>query len=191
MATLFNTTPSETYKDLLTVASDSRNQGLESSVKQVFDGDGVGSPLWISTSLLQVGTSSASAGIDVYGRVSAKQLALMKTDGTDIVALTPNDNGSVNMVVPFITKQSVTFQADGADDIVMDAQNSSMKRGDGSKGNVKLGSTDVVLQKGTTDLLTAKEDGTIRFQNITSGNAPGSPTAGDLAVIDGELNMGV
>jgi len=85
----------------------------------------------------------------------------------------------------------VTFQAQGYDDMVMDATNSSMKRGDGTKGNVKLGATDVTLQKGSTDLMTAKEDGTIRFQNITSGNEPSNPTAGDLIVIDGELNIGV
>tara|TARA_R100001463_G_scaffold132082_2_gene192502 strand:+ start:306 stop:875 length:570 start_codon:yes stop_codon:yes gene_type:complete len=189
MAGLAGKNITDTYKDLLTVSGTSSNEGLTTGLKQIFDGEGVGSPLWVSTSLLQVGSSSTTASIDVYGRVSAKQLALMKTDGTDIIALTPNDNGSVNMVVPFVTKQSVTFQHDGSDDIVMDAQNSAMKRGDGSKGNVKLGSTDVTLQKGTTDLLTAKEDGTIKFQNVNS--LPSNPEAGDLINYNGVLNVGV
>jgi hypothetical protein len=191
MATLFNTTPAATYKDLLTVASDTPNQGLESSLKRIFDGDGIGSPLWVSTTEIQVGLSSDTANLEVYGRVTARDFALRTAiSGTEHTTLSINEDGSVNFIRPIVTKSSVTFKSDGADDIVMDASNSSMQRGDGSKGNVKLGSTDVTLQKGSTDLLTAKEDGTIRFQNISSGNEP-TPTAGDLVLIDGELQIGV
>tara|TARA_Y100001938_G_C7980988_1_gene374373 strand:- start:125 stop:709 length:585 start_codon:yes stop_codon:yes gene_type:complete len=194
MASLLNKKPSETYKDLLTVSSDTTNQGLESSVKQVFDGEGVGSRLYLSTTAVQVGTSNLHQGanLTVYGSVKAEKLTLMEQiSGDTHDVLSVNSDGSVNFLKPIVTKSTVTFQAQGYDDMVMDATNSSMKRGDGTKGNVKLGATDVTLQKGSTDLMTAKEDGTIRFQNITSGNEPSNPTAGDLIVIDGELNIGV
>ena len=54
MASLTGQLIGGTYKDLLTVASATANEGLETSVKQIFDGDGIGSPLWIGTNSLQV-----------------------------------------------------------------------------------------------------------------------------------------
>ena len=181
-----------TYKDVLNLFDTVENEGLTSSAKRIFDGGGVGSPLYMSTSLLQVGTSSVSADMKVFGSISAKSIKLKKPiNNEEFSVFTPNSDGSINVLVDFKTKSSVVFQADGYDNIVMDATNSSMKRGDGSKGNVKLGATDVTLQKGTTDLFTAKEDGTIQFQKITDANKPSNPSAGDLAIIDNELHIGV
>tara|TARA_X000001388_G_C2215945_1_gene117238 strand:- start:308 stop:1180 length:873 start_codon:yes stop_codon:yes gene_type:complete len=54
MASLLNKTPAETYKDLLTVSSASSNQGLESSLKSVFDGEGVESAIQLSTTHLKI-----------------------------------------------------------------------------------------------------------------------------------------
>jgi|21_taG_2_1085346.scaffolds.fasta_scaffold05495_2 hypothetical protein len=54
MASLLNKTPAETYKDLLTVSSASSNQGLESSLKSVFDGEGVESAIQLSTTTLKI-----------------------------------------------------------------------------------------------------------------------------------------
>lgn len=54
MASLLNKTPAETYKDLLTVASASTNQGLETSLKSVFDGEGVESAIQLSTTHLKI-----------------------------------------------------------------------------------------------------------------------------------------
>lgn len=193
MASLLNTKPSETYKDLLTVASDTRNQGLESTVKQVFDGEGVGSPLYLSTSLVQVGTTNLNGGanVKVHGHVIAENISLINSSGGNTNVLSINSDGSVNFQAPIVTKSTVTFTAQGYDDLVMDATNSAMTRGDGTKGRVNMGDTSVTLAKGSNNLLTAQEDGTIRFQSISSGNEPSTPTAGDMIVIDGELNIGV
>tara|TARA_R100001443_G_scaffold43793_2_gene56807 strand:+ start:5455 stop:6036 length:582 start_codon:yes stop_codon:yes gene_type:complete len=193
MASLLNTKPSETYKDLLTVASDTRNQGLESTVKQVFDGEGVGSPLYLSTSLVQVGTTNLHGGanVKVHGHVMAENISLINSVGGNTNVLSINSDGSVNFQAPIVTKSTVTFTAQGYDDLVMDATNSAMTRGDGTKGRVNMGDTSVTLAKGSNNLLTAQEDGTIRFQSISSGNEPSTPTAGDMIVIDGELNIGV
>jgi len=54
MATLTSKNISNTYKDLLTVSGSTSNEGITSSVKRIFDGEGTGSPLWMSTNMLQV-----------------------------------------------------------------------------------------------------------------------------------------
>tara|TARA_R100001463_G_scaffold45491_1_gene93788 strand:- start:525 stop:791 length:267 start_codon:yes stop_codon:yes gene_type:complete len=54
MATLNNKKVKETFGDLLTVLGSTNGEGLTSSVKRIFDGDGTGSPLWMSTNMLQV-----------------------------------------------------------------------------------------------------------------------------------------
>ena len=54
MATLYNTKVKDTYADLLTVLGGTSGEGLTSSNKRIFDGDGTGSPLWISTNTLQI-----------------------------------------------------------------------------------------------------------------------------------------
>tara|TARA_R110000824_G_scaffold166526_2_gene343322 strand:+ start:1761 stop:2039 length:279 start_codon:yes stop_codon:yes gene_type:complete len=54
MASLTGQLIGGTYKDLLTVSGGTSNEGLETSVKQIFDGDGIGSPLWIGTNSLQI-----------------------------------------------------------------------------------------------------------------------------------------
>jgi len=70
MASLLNQTPSQSYKDLLTVASDTPNQGLETTVKQVRDGEGIGSPLYLNTAWVQVGTDSANSTLVIKGNLS-------------------------------------------------------------------------------------------------------------------------
>jgi len=71
MASLLNKTPAETFKDLLTVASDTPNQGLESTAKRVFDGEGVGSPLFLGTDTLDiVGATTISSNTSVTGNLS-------------------------------------------------------------------------------------------------------------------------
>lgn len=44
----------DTYHDLLTVLGSTEGEGLETSAKQIFDGAGIGSPLWMSTNTLQI-----------------------------------------------------------------------------------------------------------------------------------------
>ena len=62
MASLTGQDITGTYKDLLTVSGSTRNEGLESAVKQVFDGDGIGSPLWMGTNTLQITVTMSITG---------------------------------------------------------------------------------------------------------------------------------
>ena len=76
MAALTGKQITNTYKDILTVLGSTSNEGLTSSAKQIFDGEGVGSAMWVSTNLLQVGSTSSTASVDVYGGVTARNYKL-------------------------------------------------------------------------------------------------------------------
>jgi len=54
MANLSDTRIRDTFKDLLTVYSGTGNEGITGNAKRIFDGDGTGSPLWMSTNMLQI-----------------------------------------------------------------------------------------------------------------------------------------
>jgi len=190
MATLFNNTPAATYKDLLTVAGSTLNEGLESSLKRMFDGDGVGSQLYLSTTTVEVGTAHEPSNFEVHGIATVRSLSFRPAGGSPTNLLQASSTGVLTVLGAIETKSSVTFKQAGGEDLVMDAQNGAMKRGDGTKGNIKLGDDNVKLQKGNTDLLTALEDGRIQLRNISSGSEP-TPSVGDLAIIDGELRIGV
>ena len=71
MASLTGQLIGGSYKDLLTVAGSTANEGLESSVKQIFDGDGIGSPLWIGTNSLQItGTMTITGTLNLQNKTS-------------------------------------------------------------------------------------------------------------------------
>jgi len=57
MASLAGRQVANTYKDILHVYNGTENQGLEVTTKRVFDGEGVGSPLYLGTDFIEVGTS--------------------------------------------------------------------------------------------------------------------------------------
>ncbi len=60
MPDLGNKSPGTTYKDLLTVYDGDDNEGLETDLKQVNDGEGVNSCIQISTTKLNIATHNGS-----------------------------------------------------------------------------------------------------------------------------------
>jgi hypothetical protein len=54
MADLTSYKVKDTYADLLTIFNGTINEGITGSAKRIFDGDGTGSPLWMSTNTLQI-----------------------------------------------------------------------------------------------------------------------------------------
>ena len=54
MADLTSYKVKDTYKDILTVFNGTINEGITGSTKRIFDGDGTGSPLWMSANTLQI-----------------------------------------------------------------------------------------------------------------------------------------
>jgi len=82
MANLTSYTVSETYKDLLTVLGSTANQGLENTAKQVFDGEGTGSPLYLGTTTLDVvGTTTFTGDVTITGTLSPSKL-IIKTESS-------------------------------------------------------------------------------------------------------------
>ena len=189
MASLSGREISKTFKDLLHVYSGTEGEGLESGAKQIFDGEGIASAMWLSTSTLQVGDASTTASIDVRGDSISKAIKLRDTSNNVHDIMDVSTAGEVDFKTNIKTKGKVTFTKAGHEDIVMSAENGTMERGDGSKGKVKLGDTTVSLRKGTNDLLVAKEDGTIKLQNVDT--LPSSPAAGDIVNYNGKINIGV
>lgn len=101
MAGLRNLQIANSYKDLLTILDDTNpNQGLESTSKRVFDGDGIQSPLFLSTTAVDIAGNLTSTGtitgntlFSTDGNISSNQTELslksgstelfkIKTDGT-------------------------------------------------------------------------------------------------------------
>ena len=80
MASLTGKNITTTYKDLLTIHGTVSNQGLENTAKQVFDGEGIGSPLYLGTNSLDVvGTSTFTGNVTITGTLSPSKL-IIKTE---------------------------------------------------------------------------------------------------------------
>lgn len=74
MASLNNKTPAETFKDLLTVNSGTDNQGLESSLKTVSDGEGIESAIQLSTTTLKIPTGKT---LEIAGTLAVSDASLI------------------------------------------------------------------------------------------------------------------
>ena len=189
MANLAGQLIKDSYKVLLTIAGVTANEGLTGSAKQIFDGEGIASAMWLSTSTLQVGDASTAATIDVRGDSISKAIKLRDTSNNVHDIMDVSTAGEVELKTNIKTKGSVTFTKVGHENLVMSAEHGTMERGDGTKGKIKLADTSVALRKENTDLLIAKEDGTIKLQNVDT--LPSSPSAGDIVNYNGKINIGV
>lgn len=231
MASLINKSPAETYKDLLTVSSSSPNQGLEGTSKRIFDGEGIGSSLYVGTSTFDVvgestftgtttistlvapimqGNTAMSGNMNITGNLTVSgtitnaevgagtnfdtpvitpSLSLKNVGtGATVQVMTMSNTSTVNVVSNLVTKGTMTF-AGSSETLVIDAQNGGLQKGDGSKGKVTMKNDEVTLNKGSTELLSANQDGRISFQEMAS--APSSPLAGDLTNINGDIFIAV
>ena len=246
MASLLDKTPAETFKDLLTVSGSTPNQGLETTAKRVFDGEGIGSPLYLGINSLDiVGATSITGATTISGAtaitgdtgitgdttitgdlaitgnlsytgtitgqgISGSTITGTTITGNDIiggniisnnykfgVAIATAVNGfiwnptltAIEVRQNLITKEAMTFSKTGFDDLVISAQTGTLEKGDGSKGKVVLGDTDVTLQQGSNELCQFMSDGTIRSQSV--GSLPSSPSAGDMVNLNGVLYLAV
>jgi len=93
-----------TYKDLLTVLDrNNPNQGLEASAKRVFDGEGISSPLFLSTSAVEIagaltvtGTVTGNTLFSTDGNISSNQTELNLKSGSNSL-LTLKDDGTLRV----------------------------------------------------------------------------------------------
>ena len=89
-----------TYKDLLTVLNTNNpNQGLESTAKRVFDGEGIGSPLFLSTEAVSIsGGLTVSTGVTITdGNISSgTDTVTIKSGNTKLLSI--KDDGTIRAI---------------------------------------------------------------------------------------------
>lgn len=214
MASLINKTPAETYKDLLTVASETNNQGLEPTAKRVFDGEGVGSPLFLGTNSLDIvgttsitgttnitGNTTITGNLTVTGSIINDDMAndgvfegavtataynmVNNSTGNTTTAFALASDGTVQVTANLVTKGAMTFMGAGGEEVRVDAASGGVTKGDGTKGKVMMKDNEVALNKGDKELFVAKEDGTTRMQSVDT--LPDDPSPGDIVNKDGEI----
>jgi len=101
MAGLTSKTPALTYKDLLTVHTESStNEGLESSLKPIEDGEGVQSALEISTTDVIVDGHNGTNGLKLNG-------TMVTASAGDINNLTGRSFGDSTAIVTIDASQSL------------------------------------------------------------------------------------
>jgi len=101
MAGLTSKTPALTYKDLLTVHTEANtNEGLESTLKPIEDGEGVQSALQISTTDVNVNGHNGTNGLKLAGTT-------VTATATDINNLTGRSFGDSSAVVTLNASQSL------------------------------------------------------------------------------------
>lgn len=209
MASLQDKAIKDSYKDLLTVAGTTSNEGLESTAKRVFDGEGVGSPLYLGTNTLDIvgtttitGNTTMTGNLTITGDLTTDDITAddvkfdtiqlrNQTDDTYYTVFRLLDDNSatfgnkLDIMTDVVSKGTITLNS-GTNIMVLDPDSTDqLVKGDGTQGKVSLTDTEVILKKDTKELLKAKEDGTIRFQSVNA--LPSNPSNGDIVNKDGEV----
>tara|TARA_R100001230_G_C5631077_1_gene138734 strand:- start:19 stop:570 length:552 start_codon:yes stop_codon:yes gene_type:complete len=182
LASLQDKAIKDSYKDLLTVAGTTSNEGLEATAKRVFDGEGIGSPLYLGTNTLDiVGTTTITGNTTMTGNltitgdltvddiladdIKADMLSLRdQTNDTQVNVARINydstEGARLNILRPVIMKEKIEINgANGT--LILDADNG----------------------------LEAKDDGTLKLKSVSS--LPSSPSDGDLINKNGEVFVAV
>tara|TARA_R110001592_G_scaffold64618_3_gene198431 strand:+ start:774 stop:1403 length:630 start_codon:yes stop_codon:yes gene_type:complete len=199
----------ETYKDLLTVSGETANQGLESTRKRVFDGEGIGSPIYLGTTSVEfqgpiTTTNNLTVGGDIVytGSISGNGSGLTNLPATEWDGSRTGNSSIIgdltltgNITAKEIYMRPINSLGSG---VKVGALNSSnelqlyvdlITKGSSTKGNLVLADTSVSLKKGTDTLLEAKEDGSLVIRTVSE--FPSSPNAGDIVNNGGSLYINV
>lgn len=198
----------DTYKDLLTVSGETNNQGLESVRKRVFDGEGIGSPMYLGTTSVEFqGPITTTDNLTVDGDIT--YTGSISGNGSGLTNLPASEwdgtrTGNSSIVGDLsltgdLTTRALYMRPVGLGAVLQVAElNSSnelqlyvdlITKGASTKGNLNLDDDAVSLNKGSDKLLEAKDDGTIRIKTVSS--LPSNPSAGDMVNKDGELFINV
>ena len=192
MAGLQGKTPSNTYKDLLTVHGSTPNQGLESTAKRVFDGDGIGSPLYLGTDTLDIiGATTITGDLTVSGELVAGTLS--------INSLTGNMSISGDLTVDDILADDIKADTISLRDQTNDTQVPIARMNYDATNGARINLLRPVIMKNKIEIngpngtlildadngLEAKGDGTLKLKNVSS--LPSSPNDGDIVNKGGEV----
>lgn len=183
MASLQDRAIKDSFKDLLTVAGVTQNEGLENGAKRVFDGEGVGSPLYLGTNTLDiVGTTTITGNTTMTGNltitgdltvddivaddIKGDTLSLRdQSNNTQIsvarINYDANEGARLNILKPVIMKEKIEINGSSGT-LILEANNG----------------------------LEAKTDGTLKLKTTTAA-LPSSPSNGDLINKDGVVYVAV
>ena len=140
---------------------------------------------------------SVTGDVNASDDVIADRLKLRNTTtNTEVTVLrfinsaSATHGGFLDLMTDVISKGTIQLFGENGGTMLLDPDSDdSFQKGDGTKGKISLKDTEVVLKKDTKELLKAKEDGTIRFQNVTA--LPSAPTKGDIVNKNGEVFVAV
>ena len=182
MASLAGRQVSSTYKDILHVYNGTENQGLEVTTKRVFDGEGVGSPLYLGTDFIEVGTSdnANNSNFKVWGDgdgASQPYFLFNTSDGnvflengnlsvdgkitSDTIALTDTEDTSTDIFTIDTNGVLQTTVAIASTNTI--ETTAALKVGTGDN-EMKIGATDGKLTKGTDKGNIELKDGGVSLQ---------------------------
>ena len=178
MASLSGRQIKNTFKDILHVFDGDLNEGLESGVKRVWDGEGIGSPLWLGDSsvelqgIVKMGTSNSTGNYDffIYGDKDASsspaKLPYIHFDADDrkftlndvelVVTETINAGNGINFSNASYNSGAstagITFNASGQLVITQGlVTQGEVKFEDGSGNEVGFDVSDGTIKKGTDE----------------------------------------
>ncbi len=183
MASLQDRAIKDSFKDLLTVAGVTQNEGLETGAKRVFDGEGIGSPLYLGTNTLDIvgtttitGNTTMTGNLTVTGDLTVDDITADDIKG-DVLSLRDQTNDAQIAVA--------RINYDGVEGARLNILTKVIM-----KEKIEINGSSGTLILEANNGLEAKTNGTLKLKTTTS-TLPTSPSNGDLINKDGVVYIAV
>jgi predicted RNA-binding protein len=183
LASLQDKAIKDSYKDLLTVAGATSNEGLEATAKRVFDGEGIGSPLYLGTNTLDIvgtttitGDTTMTGNLTITGDLTVDDIIADDIKG-DTLSLRDQTNDSQIQVARINYDATEGARLNILRKVIM-------------KDKIEINGSSGTLVLEANNGLEAKTDGTLKLQTTTA-DLPTSPSDGDLINKDGVVYIAV